>query len=64
MNPLSLNPKTLHIIAELAQIGGTLGGLSSIVGTFNPVAGTACLALAALATFLKVNVIGNIPSSV
>lgn len=64
MNPLNLNPKILHAIMEFCQLGGTLGGFSSIAGSFNPVAGTVCLVIAGIATVLKTNVVGNIPAKI
>lgn len=48
-----MNPKFLHILAEFVQLGGTLGTVSGIAGSINPIAGTACAILAGIATVLK-----------
>ena len=58
---LNLNPKILHVLLEIVQIGGALGAAQSVVGTFNPIAGTVCGVAGAVATYIKSNVIGNIP---
>ena len=63
MNPLSLNPKVLHILVEFVQLGGTIGALSGILGAVNPILGTACGLVAGIATVVKTNIVGNIPPS-
>lgn len=63
MNPLNMNPKMAHILMEFVQIGGTIGALSGILGSINPILGTACGVIAGIATVVKTNIVGNIPAS-
>jgi hypothetical protein len=62
---LNMNPKVLHVAAEVVQGLGLLGTVLSFPGisVFAPWAGVASGVATGIATVIKTNVIGNVPAS-